>query len=142
MFEFLLLLFLSRTDINKEPMHLGVGEHQFRLSEPVRVLNSRAHLEIEVSTMLKKLGYRRGTSPSELVNKHFPMKCFKAILHGPGGASAQLEFSGGTAYNGNEVFLRVGEPGSLRRWEKFDLIKLSSCTPLDSVTLRWTNAEP
>lgn len=142
MFEFLLLFFLSRTDINEKPMHLGVGEHQFRLREPVRVLNSRAHLEIEVSTMLKKLGHKRGTSPLELVNKRFPRKCLKAVLHGPGDVSVRLEFSGSHAWNDDEVFLRVGEPGSLRRWQKFDLVKLSSCTPLDSVTLHWKNAEP
>ena len=106
------------------------------------VLNSRAHLEIEVSTMLTKLGLKRGTDPSELVNKRFPKNCFKAVLHGPGNVSAQLDFTGSHAWNDDEVSLRVGEPGSLRRWQKFDLVKLSSCTPLDNVTLRLKNAEP
>ena len=136
----LILVFGSTSNINEKPMHLGVGEHQFRLTKPIWAVNSRAHLEIDVSTMLRNLGQQPGTSLEDFVEKRFPRNCLKATLHGPGDVSVRLEFSG-HAWGTNHVVLIVGKPGSVQTWQKFDLLRLSSCTPLDSVTLRWKNAE-
>lgn len=136
----MVLLFGSTSTIGNKPMHLGAGEHQFHLRKPISAVNSRAHLEINVSAMLAHSELHSHAVASEAVEKRFPRDCLKATLHGQGPAAVRLELSGHTWGNG-QVFLRLGKPGAVPTWQKFDLLKLSSCTPLNKVTLHWMNAE-
>jgi len=136
MVTFLKILFFgSSVTITPEPINIGPEPIVLIAPEKLDVVTPGAHIRIDISHIIKAEDL---SSARTEVQSYFPDGCVVAEVVGDNTGPVRLDQSG-VLWNTDTVLLSLSAEGPIDESMVFSEATLSSCKPIDQVTVQWIN---